>query len=169
MNAVLNYKDEKFFNSDFEITIDVSLDSNNGVFRRYLVGNNPVNYVDPWGLFSSGDAMQGNFLMDIGKDLYEYGWKSGYYECYAKCMVGPFGTFLAIHIGGYFYSGNIGNLSAKFYYYFTDKRFSAWGKYSKVLVPKLASKLAEFFEGGLAAWLAYDAWHCIAECKDCIK
>jgi hypothetical protein len=35
MNAVLNDKDEKFSDSDFEITIDVSLDSNNGVFRRY--------------------------------------------------------------------------------------------------------------------------------------
>jgi hypothetical protein len=35
MNAVLNYKDEKISESDFEITIDVSLDSNNGVFRRY--------------------------------------------------------------------------------------------------------------------------------------
>ncbi len=36
MKAVLNYKDEKFLVSDFEIIIDVSLDSNNGVFRRYL-------------------------------------------------------------------------------------------------------------------------------------
>jgi hypothetical protein len=41
MNAVLNYKDEIISESDFEITIDVSFDSNNGVFRRYQDCNNP--------------------------------------------------------------------------------------------------------------------------------
>ena len=50
MNSVLNYKGETFLDSDFEITIDVSLDSNNGVFRRYHVGNNPVMRIDPSGL-----------------------------------------------------------------------------------------------------------------------
>jgi hypothetical protein len=51
MNAVLNYKDKNFLVSDFEITIDVSLDSNCGVFRRYHVGNNPIIRNDPLGLF----------------------------------------------------------------------------------------------------------------------
>lgn len=50
MNAILNYKDEKFYDYGFGFTIDVSLDSNCGVFRRYHVGNNPVNHTDPTGL-----------------------------------------------------------------------------------------------------------------------
>jgi len=54
MNAVLNYKDENLLNFDFEMTIDVSLDSNCGVFRRYHVGNNPVNIIDPEGLAGKG-------------------------------------------------------------------------------------------------------------------
>jgi hypothetical protein len=60
MNAVLEYKDEFFLNSDFEITIDVSRDSNNGVFRRYHVDNNPVNWIDPFGLFSWHDLIPTN-------------------------------------------------------------------------------------------------------------
>jgi RHS repeat-associated protein len=31
------------------------------------VGNNPVNWIDPLGLFSSGNAMVGGYLMGIGK------------------------------------------------------------------------------------------------------
>lgn len=37
MNAVLGYKEENLFSSEFGITIDVSLDTNKGVFRRYHV------------------------------------------------------------------------------------------------------------------------------------
>jgi hypothetical protein len=55
MDAVLEYKAVKSSDSDFEMTIDVSLDSNKGVFRRYLVGNNAVNWIDPLGLFSPSD------------------------------------------------------------------------------------------------------------------
>jgi len=35
MNAILKHKAGKSFESDFEMIIDVSPDSNNGVFRRY--------------------------------------------------------------------------------------------------------------------------------------
>jgi hypothetical protein len=45
------YKDKKTIDSEFGIAIDVSLDSNNGVFRRYHVGNNPLNRKDPKGTF----------------------------------------------------------------------------------------------------------------------
>lgn len=54
MNAVLNCRDENLLNFDFEITIDVSFDSNKGVFRRYHVGNKPVNFKDPKGLTLPG-------------------------------------------------------------------------------------------------------------------
>jgi hypothetical protein len=56
MNAVLNYKDEKLSDYGFGFTIDVSLDSNCGVFRRYHVENNPVNKKDPLGLMSCGSC-----------------------------------------------------------------------------------------------------------------
>jgi hypothetical protein len=52
MNAVLEYKDNKFADSSFGITMDVSLDSDKGVFRRYHVGGNPLNATDPLGLAS---------------------------------------------------------------------------------------------------------------------
>lgn len=38
----MGYKEEKLFTPEFGITIDVSLDSNCGVFRRYHVTNNPI-------------------------------------------------------------------------------------------------------------------------------
>jgi len=55
MNHLLNNKVEKLFNSEFGITIDISPDSNNGVFRRYHVGNQPVNKIDPFGLDDLSD------------------------------------------------------------------------------------------------------------------
>jgi hypothetical protein len=53
MNAVLEYKDNKFADSSFGITVDVSLDSDKGVFRRYHVGGNPLNAIDPLGLLDN--------------------------------------------------------------------------------------------------------------------
>ena len=51
MGTFFELEEGKTTDSGFEFFIDVSLDSNNGVFRRYHVGNNPVNFVDPLGLF----------------------------------------------------------------------------------------------------------------------
>lgn len=50
MNAVSKYKEEKIFDSEFGFTIDVSPDSNCGLFRRYHVRNNPILFSDPSGL-----------------------------------------------------------------------------------------------------------------------
>jgi hypothetical protein len=41
MKTVLNCKDEIFLDSGFGFMIDVSLDSNDGVFRRYRRENEP--------------------------------------------------------------------------------------------------------------------------------
>ena len=50
MASFLGHKVENVVDHDFGFTIDVSLDSNCGVFRRYHVGNNPETFGDPLGL-----------------------------------------------------------------------------------------------------------------------
>jgi RHS repeat-associated protein len=95
---------------------------------------------------------------------FKIGWESGYYECYLKCLTGPFGVFAGAHIGLELGSEKIGEMSAKTYYHLTDKRFQAWGKFSKKLVPQLTGKIAKFIKGGAATWLAVDAWLCLFEC-----
>lgn len=64
MGTFFELEKGKTTDSGFEFFIDVSLDSNNGVFRRYHVGNNPVNFVDPWGLCAENNKQQciQNFL-----------------------------------------------------------------------------------------------------------
>lgn len=59
MNAIMEHKAEKSFESDFEMIIDVSPDSNNGLFRRYHAGSNPVSYSDPLGLWTFGINLSG--------------------------------------------------------------------------------------------------------------
>ena len=49
MASFQGYKIENVVDHDSSFTIDVSLDSNCGVFRRYHAGNNPYRYVDPDG------------------------------------------------------------------------------------------------------------------------
>jgi hypothetical protein len=72
MNAVLNYKDEKFLDCDFGSTIDVSLDSNNGVFRRYHVGNAPMKWMDPLGLIK-GKCLMAKALVVHGAGHFAIG------------------------------------------------------------------------------------------------
>jgi hypothetical protein len=50
MTAVLECKKEIRPDFDFEITTGPISDSKKGVFRRYHVGNDPANYIDPDGL-----------------------------------------------------------------------------------------------------------------------
>ncbi len=51
MNSILELKERKTPIWTSNYFIKVSPDTNNGVFRRYHVGNSPVNWIDPWGLF----------------------------------------------------------------------------------------------------------------------
>jgi hypothetical protein len=44
-------------------------------------------------------------------------------------------------------SGQLPTASSRLWYTLTDKRFTAWGKFSKVLVPQLAERIAPYVEG----------------------
>jgi uncharacterized protein RhaS with RHS repeats len=136
---------------------------NSGDVNFYsYVGNSPVNYFDPMGLMSFDDAISG------AGEGFKHGWDSGYYKCYFKCMAGPFGAFFGAHAAAEFGSEQAGEWAARGYYGISDGRFKAWGKYSKSLVPKAGQSVAKYMRGAAAAWFAYDAWHCIFKCKNCL-
>jgi hypothetical protein len=170
MNAVLNYKDEKLSDYGFGFTIDVSLDSNCGVFRRYHVGNNPVNFVDPLGLFSVDDAVSGAI------EGFQHGWDSGYYKCLAKCMAGDIWAPVSakgveeLATRGVEHGG--AEWVAKKYYTFKYPNwFTAGGNYSKVLVPKLAGYMKLGAKAiSVVGWgyFIYEEYECVKKCKKCL-
>ena len=54
------------------------------------------------------------------------------------------------------------------YYHFTDGRFTAWGRSSKVLVPRAAANVAKVAKGvGIVGWALTDieGAHAIYECS----
>jgi len=91
IDTIRHEKSEKSYDIGIRFVIDVSLDTNNGVFRRYLVGNNPVNKKDPYGLYDLGDALDELGASDVegGKSRVEWEWQyiMGQYECTAKCVL----------------------------------------------------------------------------------
>jgi len=50
MIAELEYREQTLMDFDLGMLGGVKLDYENGVFRRYHVNNNPLNYTDPFGL-----------------------------------------------------------------------------------------------------------------------
>lgn len=53
--------------------------------------------------------------------------------------------------------GEGGQLAAGAYYHVTDARFTAWGKYSEVLVPNAAANIAKVAKGiSILGWLVTD-------------
>ncbi len=120
-----------------------------GVNLYAYVGNDPVNEADPEGMSSLYEPGMFEQLWEGFKD------PNGYTSCYAKCMLGlGLGADAGMELGGATYG-------AKKWYSWTDGRFKAGGKYSKKLVPKLASKLAL----PLALLSAKDALECYEKCK----
>ena len=100
MNAFGEYKDKKLTDQGFSFTIDVSLDSNNGVSRRYHVGNNPVNFVDPLGLEWVNPVSYWRNLYRYARENRTWGHQqypgeenSSMRHCVVSCMVASnFGT-----------------------------------------------------------------------------
>ena len=59
-----------------------------------------------------------------------------------------------------------GKWTARIWYHSTDKRFSAWGRFSKFLVPKLAARIATGISVIGWGFLAYETYNCIKECQE---
>lgn len=82
MGTFFELEEEKTTEPGFEFLIDVSLDSNNGVFRRYHVGNNPVNWIDPLGLEQTIIGSRGGqpLIYDTNTGQYTVGYHSSYVD-----------------------------------------------------------------------------------------
>ena len=81
--------------------------------------------------------------------------------CLAQCMIKPGARHWLIEEG----SPYIGKGGAMTLYHYTDKRFRAWGKSSKVLVPRLGSKIISGVSGVSWVILSYETYKCIKECQ----
>jgi RHS repeat-associated protein len=138
-----------------------------GDYNLYAyVQNNSVNWIDPEGLSEDYPSYSLNDFING----FKLGWQSGYYTCYAKCVAGPFGLSALAHLASEFGGGEaLGGLSAKTYLHYTDGRFKAWGKYSKVIMPTVSEKITSYIKFSFTALLAFEAWHCISKCMNCLE
>ena len=133
------------------------------------VANDPIDGTDPFGLtndpedFGVPQLPPGYvFVPDnpyvIFYPMDEFG------KCFLQCMGIPITLFTSENVG-------LGHVTAKgaarVWYGLVDGRFSRWGKYSKVLVPKLATKISAVM--GPVGWgiFALEGVHCYEKCKDC--
>jgi hypothetical protein len=100
-------------------------------------------------------------------------WNKGYYSCIGDKII-PFQGLVAATIAKA--GEEVATRAAErgssrlagTYYHFTDARFTAWGKYSKVLVPKLAAKIGTVAKGvSVVGWALTDIelFHAIYECS----
>lgn len=113
------------------------------------VGNNPINLVDPFGLYDAppenpGYLVPGYYYDPLEKYRKNYKLDS---ECLAKCMGARLFDPLLIHAiaeTGLKWAEHEGATLAtrKYYTLKYPNWFKAGGKYSKVLVPNTAGKLA---------------------------
>lgn len=98
-------------------------------------------------------------------------WNKGYYNCLAKKTAGGATAPVVTHAVGMAATNAVesgASTIAGAYYHFTDGRFTAWGKYSKVLVPKAAPIIEKGVNAANAAsWAAtdYELGHAIGTCS----
>jgi hypothetical protein len=114
---------------------------------------------------SEGPSWLGSFFSDLfsvssAKQAQSDAWKKGYYSCLAKEAAGGAKAPVVTHTIGmaatYIAEHGAPTLAGA-YYHFTDGRFTAWGKSSKVLVPKLAPKIATLAKAlDVAGWAYFD-------------
>jgi RHS repeat-associated protein len=128
------------------------------------VSNNPINLIDPLGLMSV------IVMPDIGYDYCmhpeTFGEMSFEFEkCWLKCMLG-----VDVLLESYAFSRGApiaGKGMAMLYYHHKyPKWFKAWGRSSKVLVPRLGARIATGIS--LVGWglTAYDAYKCYDKCQE---
>ncbi len=130
---------------------------------------------------SGGGNSSFSWLGAFGSDLFS--WQSfgaaqiqaqdkGYYKCLAKKNLPGFSTAATAHVVGEaatITAEHNANLVAGAYYHFTDGRFTAWGKYSKVLVPEAAPAVklwAKRLNAAGWAYADYELARSIDECSE---
>ncbi|MGB7331015.1 MAG: RHS repeat-associated core domain-containing protein, partial [Terriglobales bacterium] len=102
-------------------------------------------------------------------------WNKGYYKCLAKTAAGGATAPVVTHAAGVAATNAVENGASTIagaYYHFTDARFTAWGKYSQVLVPNLAPKIAAVAEAlDVAGWayFDYELGKAIGECSGVLQ
>lgn len=123
------------------------------VFTDTVTADDTVD-VSPTSAFISQLFSWHNFTQSVG-DAYN----NGYYSCVFNG--GGSGSVKNVVAGKAIEEGSAqvlqgtAALQAGAYYHFTDARFTAWGKYSKVLVPKAAAKITAVVEAANAVGWAY--------------
>ena len=102
-------------------------------------------------------------------------WNKGYYKCLAQKNLPGFSAVATTHVAGDVASETASHFAPQIagaYYHFTDARFTAWGKYSKVLVPEAAGSI-KLWAGRLnaAGWAYadYELAKSIGECSEVLK
>jgi hypothetical protein len=123
-----------------------------------------------WGYFFSGITWQN--IKQSQVDAVKKGW----YSCVGN-HVFPFKGLIAAGLSKAAEEGvtsaaeeNSGWLAGA-YYHFTDARFTAWGKYSKVLVPRVAGKFSAVARGVSVAGMAFtdaEVAHAEYECSSLV-
>jgi RHS repeat-associated protein len=92
-------------------------------------------------------------------DAVRWAWDKGYYSCVAKDVAGFPAFTKGVEEAGEKTLKNptVGRKIAGTWYHITDKRFTAWGKYSTKLVPAGAAKIANFVEKASPyGWLYFE-------------
>ncbi len=132
------------------------------------VGNNPINYIDPLGLWTtlppnvSPDLVQQAINVIDGEDpLPPLLLSDPFSRCWLKCMFWP----SAISATASQLTPLVGRGSAMVYFHFKYPTwFTAWGRASKVLVPKYGGYVAQGLS--IVGWglFAIDAYKCYNKC-----
>ncbi len=99
----------------------------------------------------------------------------GYYKCLAKKNLPGFSTAATVHVVGEVATKAAENKASSIagtVYHFTDGRFTAWGKYSKVLVPEAAASIklwAKRLNAAGWAYADYEGAKSLAECSETLR
>ena len=128
------------------------------------VGCNPICNATREGAPNVDLAWWGDFFSAINwqniKQSQIDAWNKGYYKCVQQHTIGGVFAPVVTHAVGMAATNateRAAPMIAGAYYHFTDARFTAWGRYSKVLVPKLAPKIAAAAEAlDVAGWAYFD-------------
>jgi RHS repeat-associated protein len=130
----------------------------------------PANNFNWWGAFASN-----LFSWRNAKQAQIDAWNKGYYKCLGKKTAGGAAAPVVTHAVGVAATNAAesgASTIAGAYYHFTDGRFTAWGKYSQVLVPNLAPKIAtaaKVLDVAGWAYFDYELANAISECSGVLR